>query len=105
MSFSHRLAVAALALLPLAATAQQKHQQLNPADANVAVPASAYESAFKSYQAAADEQESPDKVWRDANDAMQSLGGHAGHAKEPATSNPSSASAADAHQDHHGKGK
>ena len=78
MSLSHWLTVAVLASLPLAVMAQQP--PADPADANASVPASAYESAFKHYQTTADDQASPDKAWRGANEEMQSLGGHAGHA-------------------------
>lgn len=84
MSFAHWLAVAALASMPLAAIGQQyqqKHHPANPIDANASVPASSYESVFKNYKAAADEQESPDKAWRAANDEMAKLRGHAGHIK------------------------
>jgi hypothetical protein len=84
MSFAHSLAVAALASLPLAAIGQQyqqHHHPANPVDASTNVPASSYESVFKNYKAAADEQESPDKTWRAANDEVAKLGGHAGHIK------------------------
>lgn len=81
MSFSYRLIAAVLASLPLTAAAQVKSHHTDPADANVTVPASTYDSAFKSYQAATDEKQSPDKAWRAANDEVRSLGGHAGHIK------------------------
>jgi hypothetical protein len=83
MSFTHWLA--ALALLPLAVTAQEKQQPLDPWNANAPVPASTYESPFKNYKAAADEPESPEKTWRAANEEMGRLGGHAGQMKVEAS--------------------
>lgn len=48
----------------------------DPADPKAAVPARAYESAFKDYRPYAD----PEIVrWRQANDDMGRLGGHVGH--------------------------
>lgn len=102
MSFSHWLSAALLAL-PLAAAAQQK--QPDPGDANSVVPAPVYDSAFENFQAVADENQSPDKSWRAANDEMQRLGGHAGHLRGSETRNRPSSSTDDAHQGHHGKGK
>jgi hypothetical protein len=103
MPFSHWLTVAALASLPLAATAQQTRQ--DPTDANAAVPTSAYKSAFTGYRAAADQQESPDKLWRGVNEEMQRLGGHAGHMKDADTATPTSAPKADIYQGHNNKGR
>jgi HAMP domain-containing protein len=101
MAFTKWLAVAALASLPFAAVAQRASQQLQPGDANATVPASVYESAFKNYQAAADEQDSPDKGWRASNDEIQRLGGHAGHMKDSGNStNPHESKAAAEHQGH-----
>ena len=79
MSLSHWFAVATLAVAPLAAIAQQAQQQSNPADANAPVPASGYVSAFQDYRSALEEQASPDKTWRAANDEVGRLKGHAGH--------------------------
>jgi hypothetical protein len=86
MSFAHWLTAAMLASTPFVVVAQQKHHQADPSDAYASVPASTYESAFKNYKAAADEQESPDKSWRAANDEVEKLGGHAGHIKGNSTS-------------------
>ncbi|MEN3297480.1 MAG: hypothetical protein V7642_6733 [Burkholderiales bacterium] len=97
MSFTHWLA--GLALLPLAVTAQEKQQPLDPWNASAAVPASTYESPFKNYKPAADEPESPEKTWRTANDEVGRLGGHAGHMKvETSASAPAPATPRD-----HGK--
>lgn len=75
MPFSYRIAVAMLAALPAAAIAEQK---AGPADATAASAAAAYESVFKSYRGATEEQESPDKAWRAANEMVGKLGGHSG---------------------------
>ncbi len=83
MSIPHWLAAAALiGAFPLAATAQQAQQPLNPVDADAPVSSASYVSAFKNYRASSEDEATPDKVWRRANDEMQSLGGHAGHMKE-----------------------
>lgn len=81
MSLSHWLAFAVSAVLPLLATAQTQ----DPTDANAAVPAPAYVSAFRGYRTAADEQESPDNAWRSANDTVARLNGHVGHMQGAAT--------------------
>jgi len=78
MSFFHWPVVAALALLPLAALAQQA-PQTGPADPDAPVPASRYVSAFSDYRAASDEQGSPDETWRTANQAVAGQDTHAGH--------------------------
>lgn len=81
MFFSYSFVVGVLALMPLAATAQQT-QQPHPADANAAVPAFGYTSAFNNYRSTPEGQDAPDKVWRFANKEMERLGGHAGHMKD-----------------------
>jgi hypothetical protein len=100
MSFAHWLTVAAFASLPYAAVAQQNNHQPDPTDANTPVPAAPYESAFKNYQTAADEQESPDKTWRAANEEMAKLGGHSGHIKGEASSASTEAAPVDRIQHH-----
>lgn len=57
------------------------------------VNAAPYESAFKGFRSSGDEQASPDKVWRTANDEMAKLGGHAGHMKS-SESQPAASSGA-----------
>ena len=84
MSFSYWSKVATLALLPLAAIAQQV-QQAGPTDPNVPVPASEYISVFKTYRSTADEQVSPDEAWRAANAAIANQDPHAGHMAMPNT--------------------
>lgn len=81
MSFHNWLALAAMASLPFAAAAQQKQTGHTPADPAAPTAAFRYESAFSHYRAPADESQSPDKLWRLANDNMEKLGGHAGHMK------------------------
>jgi hypothetical protein len=104
MSFAHWLTVAAMAALPFAVGARQKQPQADPTDATAPVSVSAYESAFKNYRSASDEQQSPDKTWRAANDEAGKLGGHAGQMKDdsntPADSAPAHAMPAD-HSKHH----
>jgi hypothetical protein len=87
MSFSHWITVAVVALMPLAATAQQSQpsQQSNPAEADVPVPAAGYVSAFEGYGSTPEEQVSPDRIWRAANEAVKSGDAHAGHGSMPAT--------------------
>ncbi len=122
MSISHWTIVAALALPPLAVTAQQTQPLLDPADANAPVQASGYVSAFKDYRTAADEKASPDKLWRAANEQVQREGeqgasmkgaapGHAAPAANapippgPQSTPGQAAPTADPHAGHHSKGK
>jgi hypothetical protein len=90
MPFKQCLAIVALASVPFAAVAQPKQSQYQPTDANAPVSAMGYESAFKNYRASDDEGESPDKVWRPANEEMGKLGGHAGQMKDVAPPAPDS---------------
>lgn len=81
MSLQHWTAIVLLAGLPWVAAAQATKPK-NPADPAAAVAAPVYESAFTDYQTLREEKETPDKVWRRANDEMATLGGHVGHTKE-----------------------
>jgi hypothetical protein len=103
MSFAYWLTVAALASLPFAVVAQQKQNQSDPTNANAPVSGAAYESAFKNYQPAADQQQSPDKTWRAANEEVGKLGGHAGNMKDGsfASSAPAPAQAMPADRSKH----
>lgn len=110
MSFTYWFTAAALASLPLAAGAQQIQQRFDPSDANAAVPASNYESAFRNYKAAVAEQQSPDKSWRAANREMEKLGGHAGQMKgeggvPPVSPTPTKAAPIDHGKHHQSEGK
>lgn len=82
MSSKQWLSVAAWAFLPLAAMAQHKHSPPVPTDTTTPVNAAAYESAFKNYRPFSEENETPDALWRLANDEVGMLGGHAGHMKD-----------------------
>lgn len=75
MSLTHLLAAAAL--LPAAAIAQQALP--DPTDPNAATAAPAYVSAFSDYRAAADSSAAPDAVWRQANEQLVQQTEHAGH--------------------------
>jgi hypothetical protein len=92
MSFSSWFKVAALALLPLAAIAQQV-READPSDPNAPVPAPGYVSVFKAYRAAADGQTSPDEVWRAANGEVAHRDPHAGHGAGMAGMNDTPAAA------------
>lgn len=84
MSLARWMSIAALAAAPVAVTAQEKSPPMDPADPAHATPSFHYASAFSNYQQIAEEKESPDKVWRAANNEMEQLGGHAGHIKASA---------------------
>lgn len=82
MSSRQWLALAAWVLVPVAAVAQEKQTQVVPTDAAAPVTAITYESAFKGYRSLTDDGNTPDKVWRSANQEMGKLGGHAGQMKD-----------------------
>lgn len=111
MSFSHWITVAAVAFLPLAATAQQV-QQPNPTDATAAVAETSYISAFKSYITTPEETATPEQVWRAANEEVARNDPHTGHGgpgsmsgmtSQPAPQQAGSAQA-DPHAAHRGHG-
>ena len=76
--------IAAIAMLPLFAVAQERNTQPYPDDPNIKVPPPVYQSVLRDYRPTADEEKTPDKIWRDMNEDMRKLGGHAGHIKEAA---------------------
>lgn len=82
MQLAHWVAIATLAALPFAATAQEKSKTPDPADPAAAVHGVSYESAFHGYQASSEANASPEKFWRAVNDEMGRLGGHAGHTRQ-----------------------
>lgn len=85
MISTHRAAMCVLLLLPLAVQAQQSRPSPDPADANVPVPPLVYASVTSSHrQVALDDQATPDKAWRAANDALAGESAHAGHESAPA---------------------
>jgi hypothetical protein len=94
MSSKQWLALAAWVLVPVAAIAQEKQTQPAPTDATAPVTAISYESAFTGYRTPSDEGNTPDKVWRSANEEMGKLGGHAGQMKDGASQPTGTSSAA-----------
>lgn len=62
---------------PALAGAQQKVRP-DPADPAAAAPALTYDSAFKTY---VPQREVKPAAWKDLNDEMGRLGGHAGHTR------------------------
>ncbi|MCW0234624.1 MAG: hypothetical protein OJJ21_13570 [Ferrovibrio sp.] len=74
VSSFHRAAIALLiAALPLTARA------VDPADPAVSVPQPEYRSAFSGYRKAGFDEK---RDWREANDTVRALGGHAGALKD-----------------------
>lgn len=102
MPFLYWTAVAVLATLPLTVAAQEQNPPSGPDAPNAKVPALVYQSAFRHYRPAADEEGPPDKIWRTANEEMQRLGGHTGHLKDASKTRPGEAPAGGMPQ--HGKG-
>ncbi|WP_156885590.1 hypothetical protein [Massilia niastensis] len=73
-------AIGAVLAVPFAAQAQQSHRAADPADPDVVVPPTVYESAIAGYSPLVqDTQATPDKSWRAANEAVARSQGHAGH--------------------------
>ena len=85
MSVMHACAAVAMAMamaiLSLHAFAQEKPKK-HPSDADAPPTAFTYQSAFERYRPPPEPQETPDKLWRAANDEMGKLGGHMGHIKD-----------------------
>jgi hypothetical protein len=94
MSSKQWLTVATWVLVPVAAIAQEKQTHYAPTDAKAPVTAIGYESAFKGYRSSSEEGNTPDKVWRAANEEMGKLGGHVGHMKDGAAQPAGTSSAA-----------
>jgi hypothetical protein len=69
------IAFAVLAALAPHAAAQQQAARPHPADPAAPVPAVKYESAFSGYRSFREEPLAP---WRDVNDEVARVGGHAG---------------------------
>ena len=92
MSFPNWIKIAALAMLPLAAAAQ------DPSDAKSAVPPSGYVSAFKNYHPAAIEKASPDELWRAANADLQARDGQGIPEKDAGPDNVASGARTDVPQ-------
>jgi hypothetical protein len=103
MSTQQWLALAAMAILPFAAAQQKQQAERDPAQPDAPAAAFRYESAFSNYRTSADEDQSPDKVWRFANNEMEKLGGHAGHLKDSARQTDAVATGRAATPADHGK--
>jgi hypothetical protein len=97
------LAAGALALTSFAVAAQQARERPNPLDANAAVQAASYKSAFDNYQRTnSDQQPSADKVWRRANEEVAKPHADTGRATQTAAASslPEKAPSVD-HGNHH----
>jgi hypothetical protein len=77
MSFQTWAALAAMAVVPATASALQDHTP----HASQGAASSGYESALANYKKFTEDEESPDARWREVNDEMGKLGGHAAHMK------------------------
>jgi membrane-bound lytic murein transglycosylase B len=90
MIFPRRLALAAIAVAPLALAAKDKPRSLDPSSADATPAPLQYQPAFKMYQPMAKEQEMDHQVWRAANAEVARIGGHASYMKDaPQTASPS----------------
>lgn len=76
----------ALAVVAASAAAAQTRAPRDALDSRVQVPAVEYRSAFESYRSYSDP---PAAKWRDANDEVRAIGGHAGHLVKPGTAGAS----------------
>lgn len=87
----------ALLILPMYAQAQQSRPLADPSDPAVTVPPTVYQSVIAlSPPAPQDDQATPDKSWRAANDAVAVAPGHAGHAGPGSEQKPAAPAAASA---------
>lgn len=85
------LAVLLLAA-PLHAAAQSAKPRPDPADAQAAAPALAHRSALAGYRK--HDNGSPPLAWREANDAVERIGGWRAYAREAAAPAPASSAPA-----------
>lgn len=77
MSFQSWLVHAAIAVMPIAAYAQQDHSGHYKQEPT----AVSYQSAFANYKRYTEDDETPDIRWGEVNEEMGKLGGHAAHMK------------------------
>ena len=84
MRLASSVAFVALATLSTTVVAAEHHQPPDPTDPAAIVPVAPYESAFAGYKILRESSDSPAKAWRDANDEMGRIGGHAGQIKDAA---------------------
>lgn len=99
------MAAAGVLMAAPCAHAQQASRSPDPADPAVAVPPPVYQSAMSGYSRRPQEKDaSPDKTWRQLNDALAAGPAHAAHGPAPAPAEPAQsakpAPAHDAHQHH-----
>lgn len=99
------MAAAGVLMAAPCAHAQQSPRSPDPADPAVAVPPPVYQSAMSGYSRPSQEKDaSPDKTWRQSNDALAAGAAHAAHGTTPAAAKPAHsakpAPADDAHQHH-----
>lgn len=85
MSFLLLPVLVVCAVVPLIASAASGQSSPTPLQSDAAVPAVTYRSAFHAYQPVPEPAQTPDKVWRAANETVGALKGHAGHMKTPAS--------------------
>lgn len=79
------LAAAGVLMLAPFAHAQQSTRLPDPADPGAAVPQPVYESALTAYsRTPQDSGVTPDKTWRQVNEAVAAAPGHAAHGAPPA---------------------
>lgn len=86
MNNNYRLLPASWLLLPAFAFAQNP-QTGNAAEAQASVPAPAYYSTFKDYRTAVEDKQTPDEVWRAANEEVRAIAdaGHTSHGSSQAS--------------------
>ena len=84
MTFIRSIATAILAAAHAIAAAQSLPSPAEPSNPVAAAVPLSYVSAFTHYQRMGDDAESPDKIWRSANDEVGQAGDHAAQIKTPA---------------------
>ena len=81
---SRALAAGVALAVPLAASAVPPAQSAaGPQEAQAAVPATTYRSAFDGYRPAAEDEATPDQTWRALNQKVGDAGGHMGMMQMP----------------------
>ena len=76
----NKTSVVALAVLTAGAASAQDAAKRDPWDPEARVPAVEYRSVFSDYQPY---QDPPAAIWRESNEVVKALGGHAGHIPKP----------------------
>lgn len=89
------MAAAGVLMAAPSAHAQQASRAPEPSDPGVPVPQAVYQSAMSGYsRAQQDGATSPDKTWRQMNDALGAGPAHAGHGAAQAPNSPPALGAA-----------